>query len=258
MEHLKIAYIQTHLIWENSSANLKKFEKLVDQIEKSDLIILPEMFNTGFTMNAKEVSQAANGEVVQWLIKKAEEKNCAVIGSSIINENNKYYNRCILAKPQSKIEYYDKRHLFRMGNEHKTFEAGTRTQIFNYKQWRIRPLICYDLRFPIWSRNQDNYDILVYIANWPGARSDVWKTLLKARAIENQCYVVGVNRIGSDGMGINYKGHSMIINAKGEIISEVSENCEDIGISTLSLSELNDFREKFPVHLDADNFQILD
>lgn len=257
MDKLKIAYIQSNIIWEDSSKNLRKLDEVLTKIDEVDLIILPEMFNTGFTMNVNSVAQSADGMVALWLKKYALERGCALMGSAIINQNNKFANRLLMALPCSGIKHYDKRHLFRMGNEHERFEAGTSSPIFNYFGWRIRPLICYDLRFPVWSRNKNNYDLLVYVANWPGPRRNVWITLLKARAIENQCYVIAVNRVGTDGMGINYTGDSMVINPKGEIISELPINEEGIGYAEISLNELNSFRKKFPVHLDADDFELL-
>jgi len=258
MDKLRIAYIQTDLIWEESAKNIQKLDKVLDTIEKVDIIVLPEMFNTGFTMNVTNVAQTTNGAAANWLRKKSSEKACAIMGSAIIKENSDFYNRLMMASPGSAMEYYDKRHLFRMGSEHERFKPGLHRPIFNYLGWRIRPLICYDLRFPVWSRNENNYDILVYVANWPGARREVWKTLLKARAIENQCYVIGVNRVGKDGMDINYTGDSMVINPRGEITSQIPENEEAVNYAEISLNDLNQFRAKFPVHLDADHFELFD
>lgn len=257
MDKLKVAYIQSDIEWENSSKNLRKLDDLLNSIEDADLVVLPEMFNTGFTMNVEKVAQSNNGMVSLWLKKYALERNCALMGSTIVKEEAKFYNRLMMAFPCSAVQHYDKRHLFRMGNEHEQFSPGSQRTIFNFMGWRIKPLICYDLRFPVWSRNENNYDLLVYVANWPGARREVWNTLLKARAIENQCYVIAVNRVGNDGMGINYTGDSMIINPRGEIISELPINSEGVGYAELSLSELNSFRKKFPVHLDADSFKVL-
>lgn len=257
MNNLTIAYIQANLVWENSEANLQKFENQFKDIDKADIVILPEMFNTGFTMNVAKQAQQHDGVVVKWMQEQATTHNFAVFGSVIINDAGKIFNRFIMAYPNQKINWYDKRHLFRMGKEHENFTAGSKIQISEYSNWRIRPLICYDLRFPVWSRNTNNYDLLIYVANWPAARRNVWNTLLKARAIENQCYVVGVNRIGKDGMNIEYSGDSMIINPKGNIVSELPVNKEGIGITTISLNELQKFRDKFPVGFDADDFNIL-
>lgn len=258
MDKLKIAYIQPNIVWEASSENLRKYDSMLSNIDEADLIILPEMFNTGFTMNVNKVAQSTNGMASLWLKKYALERNCAIMGSTIVKDQSKFYNRFMMAFPCSNIQHYNKRHLFRMGNEHERFEPGTERVVFPFLGWRIKPQICYDLRFPVWSRNENNYDLLIYVANWPGARREVWITLLKARAIENQCYVVGVNRVGTDGMNISYTGDSMIINPRGEIISELPINEEGIGYAEISLSELQSFRKKFPVHLDADQFEILD
>lgn len=254
MDKLRLAYIQPDLIWENSGANLQKFEKVFNELTEVDLVILPEMFNTGFTMNTKGVAENMQGRVVNWMKQIALENNYGLIGSAIIKEGEDYFNRCFMALPCSNVKYADKRHLFRMGGEHKNFSPGTRPTVVDFFGWRIRPLVCYDLRFPVWSRNRNNYDLLVYVANWPAPRRDVWLTLLKARAIENQCYVVGVNRVGEDGMGIQYTGDSMVIDPKGNIISSIEG--EGVGYADISLQELNQFREKFPVHLDADDFEL--
>ncbi|HPN84322.1 MAG TPA: amidohydrolase [Victivallales bacterium] len=257
MNNIRISYIQADLVWEDSRANLKRFECYLKQIKDVDLVILPEMFNTGFSANVKKLAQSQDGKLTQWLMFQSKSFNFAIMGSAIIEDSGKYYNRLLMASPDGELRYYDKRHLFRMGGEDESFDSGRRVEIFNYLGWRIRPLICYDLRFPVWSRNVNNYDLLIYVANWPAVRSEVWKTLLKARAIENQSYVVGVNRVGSDGMKINYSGNSMVVDPKGNAISEIAENTEGFNKITLSLDELIKFREKFPVHLDADDFKIL-
>ena len=257
MDNIKITYIQTDLCWEDSPVNLEKFERYFEQIKDTHLVILPEMFNTGFSMNVKELAQPMHGDLVQWLLSQSKKFNFTIIGSAIIKDSEKYYNRLLMVSPNGVINCYDKHHLFRMGKEDENFDAGMRMEIFNHLGWRIRPLICYDLRFPIWSRNRSNYDMLIYVANWPAARHEVWKTLLKARAIENQCYVVGVNRIGTDGMNISYSGDSVVIDAKGNVVSEIAKNCEGFNTISLLLSELQNFREKFPVHLDADDFRLM-
>ncbi|HAM99112.1 MAG TPA: amidohydrolase [Marinilabiliales bacterium] len=256
MENLKVAFIQTDLAWENPSANIKTSDRWVDQVGTADVIVLPEMFNTGFTMNVASMAQSNSGQTIQWMKNKSLENNTSIMGSLIVRDEEKYYNRFVMAYPCADIRWYDKRHLFRMGGEHENFSAGNHQRVFKYFGWRIKPLICYDLRFPVWSRNRNNYDLLIYVANWPAPRREVWKTLLKARAIENQCYVIGVNRVGTDGMGITYAGDSMIIDFKGQVISELPEGEQGIGTATLSMSELRIFREKFPVHLDADDFEI--
>lgn len=256
MENLKVALVQTHLEWENSAQNLKKFENLLSTIETVDLVVLPEMFNTGFSMNVEQLAQTESGEAVNWMKKTALANNFALAGSLMIQEDADYFNRFVMVYPCTGIETYDKRHLFRMGNEDKIFTPGKTHPVFKYEGWGIRPQVCYDLRFPVWSRNKNNYDLLIYVANWPAPRREVWKTLLKARAIENQCYVIGVNRIGSDGMNLQYKGDSMVIDYKGNVIADLPEDADGIVYATLSLPELHKFRDKFPVYLDADDFEV--
>ncbi|MBI9068913.1 MAG: amidohydrolase [Salinivirgaceae bacterium] len=256
MDKLNITIIQPDIVWEKTSVNLNKYEKLFEKIEKSDMVVLPEMFHTGFTMNVEEFAQPMNGRVVSWMQNHALEQNFAIMGSTTIKDEEDIFNRFIMAMPCGTAIGADKRHLFRMGEEHKHFSPGTKQKIFQYFGWRIRPLVCYDLRFPVWSRNQNDYDLLIYVANWPAPRREVWKTLLKARAIENQCYVIGVNRVGKDGMDIDYTGDSMVIDFKGNVIAEVAENTEGMASVSLSLSELQQFRDKFPAHLDADKFEV--
>ena len=255
MKNLNIALIQEDIVWENSYANLNLFDKKLKNIAAADLVILPEMFNTGFSMNPEKVAQGKNGVAVSWMKEKAIEGNFAMIGSIATQENNKYYNRLMMSYPCTSVKHYDKRHLFRMGGEHEEYSAGTESKVWPYFGWRIKALVCYDLRFPVWSRNKNDYDLLIYIANWPAPRAEVWKTLLKARAIENQCYVVGVNRVGQDGRGIKYNGDSMVVDPKGIVIEKL-DNKPGIITSQLNLSELNVFREQFPVHLDADEFEL--
>lgn len=257
MENLNISIVQTSLFWEDKAANLRMLEELILPLkEKTDVIVLPEMFTTGFTMKAQEFAEPMNGSTVKWMRTMARELNTRIIGSIIIEENSHYYNRLIWVEPWDIFGTYDKRHLFRMANEHHYYTAGKRKLIESIKGWRICPLICYDLRFPVWSRNKNDYDVLIYIANWPEKRNHAWKTLLMARAIENQCYVIGVNRVGEDGNGIAYSGDSAVINPKGEIISSTMAN--EINVETLELNynELAEYRKVFPVGLDADDFEI--
>jgi omega-amidase len=255
-EKLNITLVQTELYWEEKYNNLARFDALIGKIENADIIVLPEMFTTGFSMQAEKLGEKMDGTTVKWIIQKAKEKNCAVCGSVIIEENNKYFNRFVWSDEAGNVFTYDKRHLFRMGNEQEHYSAGNKKIIIDYKGWKIQPLICYDLRFPVWSRNSNNnYDLLLYVANWPEARRHPWMTLLAARAIENQCCVAGVNRIGTDGRGINHSGDSMLIDFKGEII-QTADAKEIILNADISLSELNDFRMKFPVSKDADEFEI--
>lgn len=257
--NLKVTIIQTELFWEEVDKNLSMFSQKIAQInEQTDLIILPEMFTTGFSMESEKLSETMEGKTVAWMKEAAKTADAVITGSLIIEENGKYYNRLIWAQPDGKIFTYDKRHLFRMANENEHFSAGLRRLIIDYKGWKICPLICYDLRFPVWSRNQkQEYDCLIYVANWPEARKEPWTKLLQARAIENQVYVVGVNRVGIDGKGISYTGNSALINPKGNDISQIAEHKESIHTFELGKQELEDFRAKFPVFMDADEFEIL-
>lgn len=257
MENLKIAAVQTDLFWENTTANLANLEEKLAQISNEpDLIILPEMFTTGFTMNAKSLSEPMNFTTFKWMKQMAKKHKAVITGSFIVNENNQNYNRLIWMQPDGTFDSYDKRHLFRMGDEHTFFSAGKKKIIKQLKGWNICPLICYDLRFPVWSRNKNNeYDVLIYIANWPKARAFVYSNLLIARALENQAYVIGVNRVGSDGMGLSYSGDTAIINFKGQTLVFETEN-ETILYAELNKKELDDFRTKFPAYLDADEFEI--
>ncbi len=254
---MRISVIQSDLVWENVNENLKHFSQKVLELEgETDVIVLPEMFTTGFSMKSKKLAETMDGETVSWLRDYSEEVDALIIASLIILENDKFYNRLICAFPDGKIEFYDKRHLFRMANENDYYSQGTEKLIIEYKGWRIRPLVCYDLRFPVWSRNKNDYDLLIYIANWPERRNEPWKTLLKARAIENQAYVVGVNRVGTDENSIVYSGDSAIISPKGNLLSTIKPHKEETETVEISLDNLNQFRENFPVGKDADEFWI--
>jgi omega-amidase len=290
MQDLSVTLIQTDLYWENPTANLANLEEKIAQIStQTDLIILPEMFNSGFTMNAKSVAEPMNFTTFKWLRQQAKKANAVVTGSFIVKEGEQYFNRLIWMRPDGSFEKYDKRHLFRMGNEHLTFTGGMERIIVELKGWKICPLICYDLRFPVWSRQgfrhedtkaqrekigkekgekgdgifrtsniehrTSNYDILIYIANWPAVRSQVWDVLLQARAIENQSYCIGVNRVGDDGMGLHYSGNSAVIDFKGNPVF-YQKDLEIINTQILNYQELIDFRTKFPAYLDADDFII--
>jgi omega-amidase len=271
---LKVTIIQTELHWESVAENLNMFsEKIAAITEKTDLIVLPEMFNTGFSMQSETLSEVMNGETVSWMIAQSKKKDAVLVGSLIIEEEGMFYNRLVWVEPNGALQTYDKCHLFRMANEHAHFTGGTERLIITYKGWRICPLVCYDLRFPVWARNKklsvdknqapnypaDNssaYDLLIYIANWPEVRKAPWSKLLDARAIENQCYVVGVNRVGKDGKGFSYSGNSVIINPKGETISTLPESESATETVAISLNELNNFRTVFPVGMDADTFTL--
>lgn len=255
-DNLNIAIIQSDIIWENIDENLIMFSEKIEKINNADIIVLPEMFNTGFSMNSKLLAESTNSKSVNWLKEIAKNKNSVIVASLIIKEKDNYYNRLFWIEPNGTYKYYNKRHLFRMANEHNYYTHGTDELIINYKGWRIKPLICYDLRFPVWSRNKNNYDLLIYVANWPERRAEPWKILLKARAIENQAYVVGVNRVGTDGNGVVFSGDSAAIDPYGKIISNINPHEDKFEIIKINLSELNNFREKFPVNLDADSYKI--
>lgn len=263
MQDLKITLIQSDLHWEDTEANLAMFEEKIWQIGNStDVIVLPEMFTTGFTMNAHKLAEHMNMRTFKWMKQMADQTGALILGSYIVTVHDRYYNRLLWMEPGGNYKTYDKRHLFRMSNEHKTYAAGESLLISTWKGWRICPLICYDLRFPVWSRNKWDfaakrlsYDLAIYVANWPVTRIDAWDTLLRARAIENLSYVVGVNRIGQDETGVEYNGHSAIISPKGEAIYS-SDDMETTRTVELSANSLLAFRDRFPTYLDSDDFSI--
>lgn len=260
MEDLKITILQSGLFWENCEQNLEQFSKKISLIrEQTDLIILPEMFTTGFSMQPEKLAESMTGKTVKWMKEHAHKKQCVITGSFICEENRKFYNRLVWMKPDGTYSTYDKSHLFSMADEDKHYSGGNKKIIEKIKGWKICPLICYDLRFPVWSRNtrSNTYDVLIYVANWPEKRSFPWKTLLLARAIENQCYVVGVNRVGNDGNEISYSGDSSVINFKGEIISKTRPHAEFIETISLNYSGLDEFRKQFPVLDDGDDFEVI-
>lgn len=253
---MRVALLQPDLFWEDIDKNLEMVETLLSAIDPaSSLVVLPEMFSTGFTMNPEQFEISDLQKVPDWLKKMADKFGFAIAGSSIAKEGNDFYNRFYFAAPETEMRFYDKRHLFRMGEEQHHYSAGSKREIFPFNKWRIMPQVCYDLRFPVWSRNQDDYDLLIYVANWPAARQDAWNTLLKARAIENQSFVIGVNRIGN-APGIAYKGGSVVFSPKGEVLSKESSQNSVILYADLSLKDLTSFREKFPAWKDRDDFTI--
>lgn len=259
MGAIKITTVQTYLHWENVGENLNHFSKLLEGIEETDIIVLPEMFTTGFTMKPELLAEEHGGKALHWMQQMAKLKNSVIVGSVSVKESDKFYNRLYWVNPDASYQFYDKRHLFRMANEHQHYTAGTKKLIIDFKGWKICPLVCYDLRFPVWSRNtkEQQYDVLLYVANWPEVRSYPWKQLLIARAIENQSYVVGVNRIGKDDNLFDHSGDSAVINPRGEVIS-VTKPCEEkTETVVLDYNYLTDFRKIFPAILDADNFEIL-
>jgi omega-amidase len=263
MQDLKITIIQSDLHWEDIGSNLAMFEEKIWQIgQATDVIILPEMFTTGFSMKANKLAEHMNMRTFKWMKQMADQTGALVLGSFIASVHDRYYNRLVWMEPGGVFKTYDKRHLFRMGEENQTYSPGESLLIGHWKGWRICPLICYDLRFPVWSRNRWNaslkrpsYDLLLYVANWPMVRINAWETLLKARAIENLSYVAGVNRVGVDGNGIEYNGQSFIIGPKGDSIFSGQE-METIKTLQISSNSLHAYRDKFPAFMDADDFTI--
>ena len=256
-QNLKVSLVQTNLHWENPTANLAMLEEKIFNIsEATDLIILPEMFTTGFSMKAEQFAEPMNLTTTRWMKQMAAQTGAVVMGSVIIKERENYYNRLLWVTPEGDVDSYDKRHLFRMGKENDVYAEGTKRLIKTIKGWKICPLICYDLRFPVWSRNVNlDYDLLIYVANWPQVRMYPWDSLLVARAIENQSYVVGVNRVGEDGNGFAHSGNSAVIDFAGKVLFREIDN-EIIHHHTLDRSSLDEFRSGFPAYLDADRFVI--
>jgi len=253
---MKIALIQAPLLWENPTQNRNYFEQKINSVsEKIDLIVLPEMFTSGFTMNPKAVAETMQAETVLWLKALAKAKNSAITGSLVIEENGNFYNRLVFVFPSGEIKSYDKKHLFTLAGEDKAYTSGTQKMLFEYKGFKICPLICYDLRFPVFARNTEEYDVLIYVANWPKPRINAWDALLKARAIENMCYTIGVNRIGEDPNKHTYPGHSQAIDYLGNYLIEPQEN-EGIFITTINKNTLVATRQKFGFLNDRDSFTI--
>ncbi len=277
MSSITITIIQTNLYWEDKAANLQMLEQKINSIkDKTEIVVLPEMFSTGFSMNPGKLAETMDGETLQWMKRVAIAKKVILTGSIIIKEGENYFNRLIWMLPDGQYGIYDKRHRFAFADEDQHYTAGNKRLIASVKGWKINLQVCYDLRFPIWSRQTPppqevpkqsegkerssgkgpEYDLLIYVANWPERRNTAWKTLLQARAIENQCFVVGVNRIGKDGNDINHSGDSMIIDPLGEVLYHKKEE-EDIFTLTLDKNHLQTVREKFPFWKDADEFQII-
>lgn len=255
-DQINISVIQADLRWEDKSKNLAKFESLCLSIkEPMDLIVLPEMFTTGFSMNVEELAEEMDGQSVFWMKAMSKLKNCVISGTLIIKEEDKFFNRHLWISPNGEIEYYDKRHLFRLAKEHNYYTAGTQQKVVDLHGWKVNLNTCYDLRFPVWSRNQMEYDIILNAANWPVPRINAWKVLNQARAIENLAYVVACNRVGEDAKGNLYSGESAIVDFSGEVIQSLSMK-EGILNATLDKTALQTFRTKFPFHQDKDTFSI--
>lgn len=257
MDNLKITIFQGYLFWENIDKNLQNITLRLSGIrEKTDLIILPEMFNTGFSMNVNALAEPMDGKTMQWMHTTAKKYDCVVTGSLIITENGKYYNRLIWMMADGTYKCYDKRHLFALGKEHHTYTAGTKRLIVELNGWKICPVICYDLRFPVWLRNKGAaYDMMIVVANWPEKRALHWRTLIPARAVENQCYVIGVNRVGHDGNEIYHSGDSTCISPNGDVVYYKRDE-EDVYTFTINPDELIKTRRALPFLKDADDFTI--
>lgn len=263
MQKLKVHYIQSDLHWQSVEANLASFEEAIWRIEGgSDLIILPEMFSTGFSMDAKALAEPMNSKTFRWMKQQAAQTNAMVMGSYILQEKGNYFNRLFAVAPDGQFHTYDKRHLFALAGEDAPYTQGVEKLIFEWRGWRICPMICYDLRFAVWARSMASkeslyeYDLLVYVANWPSPRIHAWDVLLQARAIENIAYTVGVNRVGADENGHQYPGHSAIIDYTGQVLSKIDDEA-GIGSAELDPDMLHKFRDRFPFQADADQFRVL-
>ncbi|NNB58442.1 amidohydrolase [Pseudomonas fragi] len=253
---LTVALVQTTLAWHDRQANFDHFDELLEQARGADLVVLPEMFTTGFSMESSTLAEPESGPTTDWLRKQAKRLNAVVTGSVIVlAADGSHRNRLLWARPDGEVLHYDKRHLFRMAGEHEHFTPGERQVQFEVKGWRIRPLICYDLRFPVWSCDPHDTDLLLYTANWPGARRLHWNRLLPARAIENLCYVAAVNRVGADGKGLVYTGDSHILDFQGESLLSAGE-ADGVFTMSLNAADLGAYRERFPANLDADDFEL--
>lgn len=254
---MKIALIQTSLAWENPIENRSHLaQKITSFMEDVDLIVLPELFSSGFTMNPQAVAETMEGETVLWVQHLAKAKNAAITGSLVIEENGKYYNRLLFVYPDGEIKIYDKRHLFTLAGEDKCYSAGEEKLILEYKGFKICPLVCYDLRFPVFARNIENYDLLLYVANWPKLRINAWDILLKARAVENMCYTIGVNRIGTDANNHEYSGHSQLVDFLGNYLIEPQET-DGVFIVEIDKEKLLETRSKLAFLNDRDTFNII-
>ncbi len=261
MPTLTITTIQSNLTWENKAANLRMLEqKITGMEEKTEIVVLPEMFTTGFSMRPEVLAETMGGETIEWMKRVSRENNIVLTGSLMIKEEENYYNRLVWMLPNGQYGSYDKRHLFAYGEEDKHYRPGNKRLIASVKGWKINLLVCYDLRFPVWARQKNKeesteYDVLIYVANWPERRSHAWKTLLCARAIENQCYVVGVNRVGTDANNIYYSGNSLVIDPTGQVLYHMADE-EDVNTIILQKELLEEVRTKFPFWKDADSFNI--
>ena len=253
MQDLNVAVVQPDIVWQSPEANRDRLQAAMQDLVGVDLVLLPEMFATGFTMAPAGCAEAMQGESVAWLRARAAAIGAAVAGSLAISDESGYLNRFLFARPEGVLDTYDKRPLCRMAGEHEVYAPGTRRAIVEWRGWRLCPMVCYDLRFPVWSRNRGDYDALIYVANWPERRREHWRALLVARAIENQAYVVGVNRVGVDGNGVAYAGESLVVDPWGQVLLDAGSGA-CVGRARFSAATLAACRERFPVHLDADDF----
>jgi|WetSurMetagenome_2_1015567.scaffolds.fasta_scaffold11770_4 omega-amidase len=255
MNNLSVIAIQPDILWKDIAANLEKYDQMLAEcIFQPDLIVFPEMFQTGFYTEPEEVAETMDGSTVRWMKRTAERLHCAITGSLVVRENRRYFNRAVFIDQYENMTWYDKRHLFTIDGEESKYTAGLNRLVVPLKGWQISFQICYDIRFPVWAKNQHDYDVLINMASWPANRTNVWNTLLKARAIENQCYVIGVNRVGTDKHNIHYTGNSMAIDPKGTILQTLPDEHEGMITVELSWEELDNFRNEFPVWKDWDNF----
>jgi omega-amidase len=258
MNHLKITLLQTYLFWENIDKNLQNLGLKLSEIrEKTDLIILPEMFNTGFTMNAELLAEKMEGKTMAWMKEKAYRYNAVITGTLIIKENGNFYNRLIWMKPDGSYQKYDKKHLFTLSGEDKVYTAGNERLIVELNGWKIMPVICYDLRFPVWLRNKNElYDLLLVLANWPEKRAHHWRTLIPARAVENQSYIIALNRVGHDGNEVYYCGDTTCIDPQGKVVYYKRDE-EDLYTFTIHLNEVHKTRQELPFLNDSDDFNFI-
>ena len=257
MIELNIALVQSKQYWHDPERNRNHFGEQIGTLKDIDLIVLPEMFSTGFTMASNEVAETMDGPTIGWLQQQARQLNACICGSLVVKEKSEFFNRFFLVRPGGDVESYNKRHLFRMAKENDAYSSGKQRKIFDVKGVRICPQVCYDLRFPVFSRNQSDYDLLLFVANWPAARQQHWRTLLTARAIENQSFVIGVNRVGSDGNGIQYCGDSGFIDANGDWLVDMKD-ASTVELIKLKLEDLQQYRELFPAWRDADEFNLVE
>ena len=253
---MKVALVQSSIVWEDPKSNRYFYEEKINALtEQVDLIVLPEMFTTGFTMNPSAVAETMQGETMQWLQSLAKAKKCAITGSLIIKEGENLFNRLVFVFPNGELQFYDKRHLFTLAGEDKVYTSGKEKLIVDYLGWKICPLVCYDLRFPVFARNTENYDLLLYVANWPKPRINAWDILIKARSVENMCYTIGVNRVGLDSNNLEYIGHSQVVDYLGNSILEPQES-EAVFIVELNKDKMLETRKKLGFLNDLDSFEI--